>query len=194
MAIFAIVYVIFANLPYYNDYYFYTQHISLFLFASMFIFFILKFIFNKVESKITKGNNVLKVFTVVIFGVMLYSFSYFQSFIIDAYQTPAHIACVHYDRYGNALYYTQLPNSCPELDISINTATEFKFSVSVSQSGIVQEDMMGIVEEDGYNFEGHRLTDIHITYDNQGRILTADIKVSTNILLENEKYFIFSPP
>lgn len=186
MSFFALVFIIaIIFLPFYNPIYFYIQHVSLFLFATMFILFMLKLGLNRLESTV-RDTKVVKVFTVVMFGIVLFAFSELQLLGIDMYQTPGTQSCSYYDKYDNAVYYSQLRNECPELEVIEDTPTTFSFIAYEEAYGVFEGTVFDF-DSNGWLYKGKLRTDTFINYDDKGRITRVVTKSSTNILLYNEE-------
>ena len=107
MSFFAVVFIItFSFLPFYNPIYFYLQHISLFLFVAMLLYFLLQFGFNRLVKRI-KRQSILRGYTITVLVLVLFGFSTLQLKFIEAYQTSEFQSCAYYDDYGNAIYYSK---------------------------------------------------------------------------------------
>lgn len=193
MSFFAVVFTISINfLPYYNPIYFYLQHISLFLFMAMFIYYLLKLGYDRLQKRVKK-TNVLKGYTTTIFVVLLFLFSNVQLYAIETYQTSDYQSCSYYDKYDNAIYYTQLNNQCPDLKILSNKDSELIFTVYEHVTGKSEPGYM-IDNDMSYNLEAIMRTDITIAYFADGRIENIETSRSTNIKLfrEEEEYKIYN--
>ncbi|MFO7969265.1 MAG: hypothetical protein R6U15_04025 [Candidatus Izemoplasmatales bacterium] len=194
MSFFAVVFTISVLfLPFYNPIYFYLQHISLFLFMAMFIYYLLKLGYDRLEKRITK-KTALKGYTITLFVVLLFLFSNVQLYAIETYQTSELISCAYYDEHNNAIYYSQVAHSCPNLEISNQTDTELSFVVYETIDGIAERGYMGLDEDTDYRFSAKIRTDINITYDDNGNIVESSNQKSTNILLyyDDEEYKVYN--
>lgn len=194
MSFFAVVFTIsILFLPYYNPIYFYLQHVSLFLFMAMFIYYLLKLGYDRLEKRVKK-TNLLKGYTITIFIVLLFLFSNVQLYAIETYQTSELISCAYYDEHNNAIYYSQVAHSCPDLEISNQTDTELSFVVYETIDGIAERGYMGLDEDTDYRFLAKIRTDINITYDGNGNIVESSNQKSTNILLyhDDEEYKVYN--
>lgn len=194
MSFFAVVFTIsILFLPFYNPIYFYLQHVSLFLFMAMFIYYLLKLGYDRLEKRLTK-KTALKGYTVSVFVVLLFLFSNVQLYAIETYQTSELISCAYYDEYNNAIYYSQVAHSCPDLEVSNQTDTELSFVVYETIDGIAERGYMGLDEDTDYRFLAKIRTDINITYDGNGNIVESSNQKSTNILLyhDDEEYKVYN--
>jgi hypothetical protein len=193
MSFFAVVFTIsILFLPFYNPIYFYLQHVSLFLFMAMFIYYLLKLGYDRLEKRITK-KTALKGYTVTVFVVLLFLFSNVQLYAIETYQTSEFQYCSYYDEYNNAIYYTQLNNQCPELEVLSKTDTELVFRVYETISGKSEPGYM-ISNNTSYNLDAKLRVDIIVRYFSDGSIQSVDTKKSTNILLymDDEGYKVYN--
>ncbi len=187
MSFFAVVFIItFSFLPYYNPIYFYLQHISLFLFVAMLLYFLLQLGFNRLVKRIKK-QSILRGYTITVLVLVLFGFSSLQLKFIETYQTSEFQSCAYYDDYGNAIYYTQLPNNCPDLEIISQTNNFLSFEVYEDIEGYVQNNKLEIVGEGNYDYMARVRTNIDITYDSEGNILESNMRKSTNILVYNNE-------
>lgn len=194
MSLFAVVFTItILFLPYYNPIYFYLQHVSLFLFMAMFIYYLLKLGYDRLEKRVKK-THILKGYTLTIFVVLLFLFSNVQLYAIETFQTSELMSCAYYDKYSNAIYYSQVAHSCPELEILEQTDTTLSFVVYESIEGIAERGYMGLNEDLDYNYEAVIRTDVDLLYDDSGIIIESTIQKSTNILLFNgdEEYKVYN--
>ncbi|MCF7924491.1 MAG: hypothetical protein K9L64_05220, partial [Candidatus Izimaplasma sp.] len=193
MSFFAVVFTIsILFLPFYNPIYFYLQHVSLFLFMAMFIYYLLKLGYDRLEKRIYK-KTALKGYTITIFVALLFLFSNVQLYAIETYQTSGFQACSYYDEYNNSIYYTQLSNQCPELEVLAKTDNELVFRVYESISGKSEPGYM-ISNNTSYNLDAKLRIDIMIQYFLDGSIQSVDTKKSTNILLhsDDENYKVYN--
>lgn len=193
MSFFAVVFTISINfLPFYNPIYFYLQHVSLFLFMAMFIYYLLKLGYDRLQKRV-KNTNLLKGYMITIFIVFLFLFSNIQLYAIETYQTSDFQSCSYYDENGNAIYYTQLRNQCPDIEIFKKTNEELSFRVYETISGKSEPGYM-ITSDVSYDLEAKLRTDIKILYFSDGSIQNVETKKSTNIRLynHNEEYKVYN--
>jgi hypothetical protein len=194
MSFFAVVFTIsILFLPFYNPIYFYLQHVSLFLFMAMFIYYLLKLGYDRLENRITK-KTALKGYTITVFVLLLFLFSNIQLYAIETYQTSEYQTCSYYDVYGNAIYYSQLPNQCPNLEIVNQDDATLSFVVYEDISGVAERGYMNLDFDKEYNLEAKMRSDIQITYFDDGLIQSVDTKRSVNIILSNdiEEYKVYN--
>lgn len=187
MVFFAVVYIASITfLPFYNPIYFYIQHVSLFLFVAMFIFFLMKFGYNRFNKKVTK-KNVLNIFTVVMFGILLFGFSNIQLAFIERYQTSEFQNCAYYDKYDNAIYYTQLMNQCPDLEIITETDDTLIFSVYEEADDLAEPGYMTSNIIQNSKMKAKTRVDVEIHYFDGGTIESVETFKSTNIEITNDE-------
>ena len=104
MSFFAVIYTITAIfLPHYIPVYFYIQHVSLFLFASMLVYYFISLGYKRFR-KYFKRKQILYGYSVLLFGLALYLISDMQAYIIDTYQVSNYESCLYYDENGLLLY------------------------------------------------------------------------------------------
>jgi hypothetical protein len=129
-----------------------------------------------------------------VFVVLLFLFSNVQLYAIETYQTSELISCAYYDEHNNAIYYSQVAHSCPDLEISNQTDNELSFVVYETIDGIAERGYMGLDEDTDYRFLSKIRTDINITYDGNGKIVESSNQKSTNMLLyhDDEEYKVYN--
>jgi hypothetical protein len=159
---------------------------------AMFIYYLLKLGYDRLEKRITK-KTALKGYTVSVFVVLLFLFSNVQLYAIETYQTSDFQYCSYYDEYNNAIYYTQLRNQCPDLEVLTKTDTKLVFRVYETISGKSEPGYM-ISNNASYNLDAKLRTDITVRYFSDGSIQSVDTKKSTNILLhkDDEEYKVYN--
>jgi len=159
---------------------------------AMFIYYLLKLGYDRLEKRITK-KTALKGYTVSVFVLLLFLFSNVQLYAIETYQTSDFQSCSYYDEYNNAIYYTQLSNQCPELEVLAKTDNELVFRVYESISGKSEPGYM-ISNNTSYNLDAKLRIDITIQYFSDESIQSVDTKKSTNILLhhDEEEYKVYN--
>jgi hypothetical protein len=151
----------------------------------MLLYFLLQIGFNRLNNRIKK-QTVLRGYTITVLILVLFGFSTIQLKFIETYQTSEFQACSYYDDYGNAIYYSSLQNSCPELDILEQTDTYLSFEVYESAEGYVQNNHFEIVGDGNYDYKAKMRTNIELAYDSEGNILQSDMRRSTNVLAYND--------
>lgn len=192
-----VIFLITSFLPFYKPLYFYTKHISLFILVSLIIFGILKYFYNELKIEYKSRINLIKVLTIITFGIILFGFSEAQMIYIETYETPDIDGCSYYDSYGNLIYDTILPMSCGELEVKVNTPDKLEITITERLSGefrageSIDVDMFPAW---GDSFSGFKKTDITVTYDSKGRMLTAELLSSTNYeIIDNESVYSYNP-
>lgn len=176
MGLFGVIFVIsIAFLPYYNPVYFYVQHISLFLFMAMFIFALLNLGYRRLSKRI-KNVSILKGFTLVVFALLMFGFSTIQLTAIDLYQTPDFQSCFYYDEYGNAIFYSQLVDSCPDLEDVVKTEGSLSFKVVEENRGIDTYDYIEGVYLEDVEYHSTVTTNVDIVYGMKGFIKSVVIR------------------
>lgn len=192
MSFFAVVFTISITfLPFYNPIYFYLQHVSLFLFVAMFIYYLLKLGYDRLQKRITK-TNVIKGYTVFVFVVLLFLFSKVQLYAIETYQTSEFQSCFYYDQHGNAIYYSQIPNSCPELEITEQTDTTLAFTVTEEDAGNDDYDYMDGIDLENIDYVSSLTTYVNIRYDEKGNIMESTMAKFSSIFLEDGRHIVNS--
>lgn len=194
MSFFAVIFIITINfLPYYNPIYFYLQHGSLFIFMAMFIYYLLKLGYDRFETRVKKVV-ILRGFTIGMFVVILLLFSNIQLYLIETYQTNDFESCAYYDVYNNPIYYSQVSDSCPDLQITAYTDTALSFVVYENQSGVSERGYMDLSSIVDYEYKARIRVDVDIVYDSQGNILESTSQKSTNILLSgnNQEFKVYN--
>lgn len=192
MSFFAVVFTISITfLPYYNPIYFYLQHISLFLFMAMFIYYLLKLGYDRLQKRVQK-TNLLKGYTITVFVVLLFLFSNVQLYAIETYQTPEFHSCFYYDEYFNPIYYSQLSNNCPEIEIVEQTESYLKYQVIEELSGNDDYDYMDGVDLENVDFSSTVTTYSELLYDDSGHIIESTISKFSSILLEDGRTIVNS--
>lgn len=186
MAFFAVIYIVtFVFLPFYNPIYFYTQHISLFLFMAMFIFYMMKLGYDRLIKNV-KRQEIVKICTVIIFAGILFGFSNLQLYLIETYQTKEQQYCSYYDTRGNLIFYSYQPNTCPVLEIETRTSDVLEFTVVENYSGIAERGYMNLDMDKEYSYQGELITHVSITYNEYSQIGSVTTIKYSDILLYNE--------
>ncbi len=128
------------------------------------------------------------------FVLLLFLFSNAQLYGIERYQTSELISCAYYDDHGNAIYYSQVAHSCPDLEILEQTNTTLSFVVYESISGIAERGYMGLDDSVDFSYGAMIRTNIDLVYDSNGLIIESTIQKSTNILLysDDEEYKVYN--
>jgi hypothetical protein len=152
----------------------------------MLLYFLLQLGFNRLVKRIKK-QSILRGYTITVLVLVLFGFSNLQLKFIETYQTSEFQSCAYYDDYSNAIYYSQLPNNCPDLEITSQTDTFLSFEVYEDVEGYVQSNKLEIVGEGNYDYKARVRTSIDITYDNEGNVLESNMRKSTNILVYNDE-------
>lgn len=190
MSFFSVVFTIsILFLPFYNPIYFYLQHVSLFLFMAMFIYYLLKLGYDRLEKRITK-KTALKGYTVSVFVVLLFLFSNVQLYMIETYQTNEFQSCFYYDHFDNAIYYSQVPNSCPDLEITEQTNTTLSFTVIEEDSGNDDYDYIDGIDLEDINYTSSLTTYVDIRYDEKGNIIESTMVKFSSIILEDGRHIV----
>jgi len=186
MSFFAVIYTITAIfLPHYIPVYFYIQHVSLFLFASMLVYYFISLGYKRFR-KYFKRKQILYGYSVLLFGLALYLISDMQAYIIDTYQVSNYESCLYYDENGLLLYNSQM-TGCADFEILEYHDTFIKYRATEEDESILIGSFLDIESEYDYRFKVKLLVDVEMTYDEQGRVITGEIKKSQNILVYNEE-------
>ncbi len=197
IAILFVIFLIAIFLPFYKPLYFFTKHISLFLLVSLIFFGILKRFYNQLETKLDSKKYILKSLTVITFGLLIFVFSEVQMAYINTFETPAISGCTYYDSHGNLIYDTILPMNCGEIEVIINTPYRLEITVIERMSNeyrVGESDLTEMYPIWGDSFSGVKKTDITVTYDSKGRIITASLLSSTNYeIIDNESVYSYNP-
>lgn len=196
----AILFVIFLTtifLPFYKPLYFFTKHISLFLLVSLIFIGVLKRYYNRLDAMFNSRKYIVRSLTVIAFGLLIFGFSEVQMLYIDTFETPEVDGCSYYDSYGNLIYDTILPMNCGEIEVITNTPSKLEITVVERMSDEYQAGYTGNNELYplwGDSFSGVKKTDITVTYDSEGRILTVSLLSSTNYeIIDNESLYSYNP-
>ncbi|MCK5762028.1 MAG: hypothetical protein KAH16_03925, partial [Candidatus Izimaplasma sp.] len=197
IAILFVIFLVATFLPFYEPLYFYTKHVSLFLLVSLIFFGILRQFYTRLENMLDSKKYIVKFLTVIAFGLLIFGFSEAQMKYINIFETPAISGCTYYDSYGNLIYDTILPMNCGELDVITNTPSKLEVTIIEKMSNEYRPGESSLAEMYpiwGNSFSGVKKTDITVTYDLQGRILTVSLLSSTNYeIIDNESVYSYNP-
>ena len=128
---------------------------------AMFIYCLLKLGYDRLEKRIKK-THLLQRYIITIFVVLLLLFSNVQLYTIETWQTSELISCAYCDEYNNAIYYSQVSHSCPDLEISEQTDTTLSFVVYESIEGFAERGYIRLDEDLDYNYDAVIRTDVDL--------------------------------
>lgn len=159
----------------YNQLILIVKHTSFFLFFALFTVIIIKYFYKRIKLIENIRDNVkweilLKLFTVIVFALALFTISKIQLDFIDKFETPHLVYCEYHDKNGNMLYSSYLPMSCPIFDVVEKTETSFVLHGVESVSGhntLYHVNDNRVIDGE---IEGNIIVDIEVEYDQYGRI------------------------
>lgn len=175
MAFFALLFLVFTIFfPHYNPIFFYIQHISLFIFIIMFLVYTLKLGYDSLSRRQILGVY-LKWITLILFSGLLYLFSNVQLYYIQEFQTPTYYNSTYYDEYHNLVYISHKNSNDPVFEVIEQTQERFVFRVIEAFDDKYNWSTSSSSQgTEWINYKANILTDIEITYDDLGNILTQD--------------------
>lgn len=154
----------------YNQKLFIMKHISFFTFYSLLTFFIIQYFYKLLNPRIEKVpiKNIglyFKGFSVFVFGLALFGISNTQLTYIKDNETPVLLECYYYDHYGNNIYNSFFPFSCPDFEI-ISESTDF-IHMRLNETLTANEGILYASEKLKGETEAEILVDIYINYESQ---------------------------
>ncbi len=160
--------------PRFNQLILIIKHVSYFLFFSLLAVSIIILIYHralKQEFFMKHTHQIyLKIFTLLIFGLMLYGLSNIQLNYIERYETPDLSSCQYYDEYGNLLYDSYFRFSCPVLEV-IDSGDDYIVLNGIEQvTGVNDTFYLDGTRVNGGLIESQIDFDITVRYDELNRI------------------------
>lgn len=171
--------ILYTQVPYIYRFWFNVRHVLVYglgayiLVFSIYLSYV--FIIKKYDLKRGIRITIISVFsTVVVFG--LFFMSELQVKYIELYEVPPLDSCFHYDEFGNFLFASQYPGSCPELEQVKREVIDGKEQLSF----VVEEHFTGRVSETKPIENGYLVLEFDAEYS-----LYVEVKVTYYM-----KYFV----
>jgi len=170
-------------LPRYNEIYFVIRHGSVFGLYAYVIYVFIMYLYHRFKERFVK-HIYLNIYTVFVFGLLLFGFSALQLQIIEQNETMHFQNCTIYDSFNNLIYYSYGEGNCPEVHVEeVGDTTIF------SGEELIEGKMVSItIDRETYtdiDITVKILFDVAVTY-HEGFIASQHIQVTALYDIKDE--------